>query len=112
MKTKNNMQLIGYLGKDPVIKQCKNGSMLAMLRLATHERMRNTTSDNTAENYKTIWHDITIWGEERIGRLANIMKGSHIMVEGKLEYRKFPDTQGHIRYYTRINAFSFTDLDR
>ena len=112
MKTKNNMQLIGYLGKDPVIKQCKNGSMLAMLRLATHERVQHTGSDDASETFKTIWHDIAIWGEERISRLANIMKGSHIMVEGKLEYRKFPDQRGHIRYHTRINAFSFTDLDR
>lgn len=45
MKTQNKTQLVGYLGNEPVIKECKNGNMLAMLRLATHDRIKSEDTD-------------------------------------------------------------------
>ena len=113
MKTKNWIQLIGYLGGDPEIKECKNGNTLAVFRLATDERLRRSDDENGTESkYKAVWHNIAVWGKDRIAMLDNVINGSHVMVEGKLEYHKYQKADGKMKYITEINAFLLTDLDR
>jgi single stranded DNA-binding protein len=107
MKTKSTTQLIGYLGTDPVIKKCSNGRLLATLRIATDTRIEK----GGAITYRPTWHNVAVWGE-LVNRLDNVIKGSHVLVEGSLEYQIYIDGSGHKRYVTEVNAHSFTDLDR
>ena len=103
-------QLIGYLGNDPIIRECKNGNRLAVLRLATDERIKKSAQG--AQEYKATWHSVAVWGPEQVIHLGNLMKGSHVLIEGKLEYQSYVDRKGIKRYVTEINAFLITDLDR
>lgn len=107
MKTKNRTQLIGYVGKEPAIRECKNGRKLAVLRLATDHRIKSEGD----KKYKPTWHNIAIWGD-LVEQLGNITTGSHILVEGRIEYQSYLDKNGQRRYVTEINTHSFTDLDR
>lgn len=112
MKTMNKTQLIGYLGNDPVIKEFETGNLLAHLRLATHHKAKSGSTDETP-TYITTWHSVTIWGRERVEKIINqFIKGSHVMVEGKLHYRTYTDKTGHKRYVTEINAHQLINLDR
>jgi len=112
MKTMNKTQLIGYLGKDPEIKEFPTGNMLATLRMATHRKIKNPP-DGNLDPYRTTWHTIKIWGRERIEKIVNqFMKGSHVMVEGTIEYRNYINKAGEKKYVTEINAYSLMNLDR
>lgn len=112
MKTMNKTQLIGYLGKDPEIREFTTGNMLAKLRLATHTKKRNPP-EGTEDPYHTTWHDIKIWGREKVEKIINqFIKGSHVMVEGKIEYRQYINKSGEKKSVTEINAYSLMNLDR
>lgn len=112
MKSMNKTQLIGYLGGDPIIKEFPSGNMLAILRMATHAKIKNPPSD-TDDPYRTTWHNIKVWGRDRIDNIKNhFIKGSHVLVEGTIEYRTFIDKEGNTRYFTDITAFSLMNLDR
>jgi single-strand DNA-binding protein len=108
----NKTQLIGYLGKDPEVKEFATGNMLATLRMATHTKMKNRP-EGTEDPYRTTWHTVKVWGRERIEKIVNhFIKGSHVMVEGTIEYRNYISKSGEKKYVTEINAYSLMNLDR
>lgn len=112
MKSMNKTQLIGYLGKDPEIKEFSTGNMLAKMRLATHTKMKNPPH-GIEHPFLTTWHDVNVWGRERIEKIMNqFIKGSHVLIEGKIEYRRYTGKNGEKKYVTEINAYSIMNLDR
>ena len=92
MNSLNRATLIGRLGKDPEIRRLENDNMVANLSIATSEKW---TDRNTGEKReKTEWHRVTVWG-----KLAGICeeyvhKGSLVLVEGKIETRKWQGKNG------------------
>lgn len=109
MKTRNKVELIGYLGKDPQAYTLPSGTIKVRLRLATHARMKK---ENGEFEWVSTWHDIVAWKEKADYVLNTFIKGSHILVNGKIAYRTYIDKNGITRYITEIIASSFTDLDR
>jgi single-strand DNA-binding protein len=110
MKSMNKVQLVGYLGKDPIIKQNENGSDRAILRLATD---RFYTPRQGAVKKFTEWHTVVVWGQSQVEKLKNyIMKGSHILVDGSIRYSTYSDITGQTRDVTEIHANYLVDLDR
>src|SRR5437868_2892761 len=109
MKTQNRVQLIGYVGKDPIIKTTSEGSKIAKIRLATDTFLKNETGKSVRV---TTWHDVVAWEKNAEQAGNNFIKGSHILVEGEILYRTYPDRAGHIRYVTEINAQTLMNLDR
>lgn len=109
MKTKNFVQLIGYLGDDPEIHNTPSGQTLGYLRVATdHYRKKE---DGTATTITT-WHDIKFWNKLAQQLPGNFIKGSHVLIEGEIQYRTFLDHVGHKRYITEIKAAKIVNLDR
>lgn len=109
MKTRNYVQLIGYLGEDPELQTTTSGQTLARLRLAT-DFYRKKEDGSTSR--KTTWHDVNAWNKLAQILPGNFVKGSHIMVEGEISYRTFLDHKGHKRYITEIKAAKILNLDR
>lgn len=109
MKTKNFVQLVGYLGNDPKIHMTNTGKTLGRLRLAT-DFYRKQEDGTTFK--KTTWHDVKAWDKLAETLPGQFMKGSHVMVEGIIEYRTFLDPIGHKRFVTEIKAISILNLDR
>ena len=106
----NSVQLIGYLGKDPVIKQRQNGLNLAILRLATD---RYAMASEGKKRKFTEWHTVMVWGQDQVEKLRNyLIKGSHIMVGGAIRYSTFSDNSGRVRDIVTIHASFLVDLDR
>lgn len=105
----NRVILIGYVGKELKPKILPDGSKRTSIRVATHYCRKSPTGN---KQYHSTWHDIIAW--DRIADFAerNFVKGSRILVEGFIEYRTFPDQNGHTRYITQIRAASFMNLDR
>jgi single-strand DNA-binding protein len=99
MKGVNKAVLIGYVGKEPEIKQLKHG-YVANIALATTETWRNRQT-GTNET-RTEWHRVVIYG-----KLVDIVaqyfrKGSQLYVEGKLKTRSWQNQQGQTQYTTEI----------
>ena len=110
MKSMNRVELIGYLGKDPVIYDYSNGNTLAILRLATHRIYQSREGKTVKE---TQWHTAKLWGKQQIDKLRNyLITGSHILVGGELEYRTFQGRDGQTRSMTMIRVNYLVDLDR
>lgn len=109
MKTQCFIQLVGYLGNDPVCKTTANGSLLVRLRLAT-DYYRRGNDENVIR--KVSWHNILAWDKLAEKIPGNYIKGSHVLVQGELCYRTYPDDRGHKYYITEIRAGKILNLDR
>ena len=107
MKWQNNVQLIGYLGKDPFFKILSPDRYYAVLRVATNNGFTKPNKQRI-----TMWHTVKIWGK-RPAYLQNcLMKGSHVLVDGKVVYKTFEDKSGILRNVTEIEAKHIMNLDR
>jgi single-strand DNA-binding protein len=95
------VQILGYLGADPEVRTFQNGSKVVNMRIATTEKWRDRNSNETRE--KTEWHQIAIFNEA-IGKVAEqyLRKGSHVLLTGQLETRKWQDKDGIDRWTTEV----------
>lgn len=98
----NRVTIAGHLGKDPEVRYTGAGKAVASLSVATTEKWKDR--DTGEQREKTEWHRVTVWGQpaEYIGKYAR--KGHALLVEGKLQTRKWQDRDGNDRYTTEIVA--------
>jgi single-strand DNA-binding protein len=108
MKTQNKVQLIGYVGKDPIISKTQKGKV-ARMSLATDSFFKNQNGKNVKI---TTWHEVIAWEKKAEEVENNFIKGSHMLVEGEIVYRTYLDLTGHTRYVTEITALTLMNLDR
>jgi single-strand DNA-binding protein len=101
---RNQVQLIGHLGKNPELKTFENDKTMVKFSLATNE---NYKDQNGEKQTITQWHNIIAWGKtaEHIHNMAQ--KGSEIAIQGKLTYRQYKDANGTDRYITEVVAQEF-----
>lgn len=98
---KNKVQLIGYVGSQPDIRNTENGKKLARFSVATNEIYRNAKGDKISE---TQWHNLVAWG--KVAELAEkyLGKGSEVAIEGKLINRSYTDKEGNKKYVTEVQV--------
>ncbi len=96
---KNKVQLIGYVGQDPEIKNFEGGKKLANFTLATNESYKNEKGEKIDQ---TEWHKIIAWGNLATIIEKYVLKGKEVLIEGKLTYRSFETKNGEKRYLTEI----------
>ena len=108
MASVNKVIIIGNVGRDPEIKYTQNNVPVANLSVATSDRWKDKSTGEWQE--KTEWHRVVAWRHlaEKIER--DVVKGTMVYVEGKLETRKWTDKDGNDKYTTEINAMYFTTI--
>jgi single-strand DNA-binding protein len=104
----NSVQLIGYVGTDPVISLAENGTKRAMIRVATH----SPYLDGNRKKWITTWHKVVAWASHADYAERSFLKGSHILVSGALSYQTVKDASGQQVPIAQINAHSLINLDR
>ncbi|HMP99943.1 MAG TPA: single-stranded DNA-binding protein [Cyclobacteriaceae bacterium] len=97
---KNNVQLIGRLGKNPEVKTFDSGKTLATFSVATNESYRNAKGEKVEE---TQWHNIVAWGKLAEVASKYLKKGSEVALQGKLIHRDY-ESNGVKKYITEINV--------
>lgn len=97
----NKVILIGRLGIDPELKYTAQGTPVTSFRIATNESYTDTTGKRIEQ---TEWHRIVAWQRQAENACQFLKKGSLILVEGRLQTRKWQDQQGNDRYTTEIVA--------
>lgn len=96
----NEVRLIGRLGKDPKIKSTANGRKVASLNVATWESYYN--EKKWEWETLTEWHDVVSWLDQKDTRMEKLKKGDLVLVSGKLQTRKWTDSQNNTRYTTEV----------
>ncbi len=106
----NKVILIGRIGQDPKLSYTTSGQAVANFSVATDEGYKDRNSGQKVE--KTEWHRIVAWRQtaEFVGKYLS--KGRLVLVEGKLQTRKWQDQNGQDRYTTEIQANNVQGLDR
>jgi single-strand DNA-binding protein len=95
----NKVILIGYVGKDPVIKDFETGK-LANFTLATTEK-GFTTRDGKDIPERTEWHMITASNGLAGVIEKHVHKGSQLYIEGKLKTRSW-EADGVTKHITEV----------
>lgn len=96
---RNNVQLIGNLGRNPEIKTLDNGKKVASFMIACNETFSDGDGKKT-EN--TQWFTVVAWDA-----LAGVVekythKGKQVAVNGKLSNRSWTDKEGRKHYVTEV----------
>ena len=97
----NKVILLGNLGRDPEVRNFRNGGKRANYSIATSENWKDRNTGERRE--RTEWHNVSITNEALV-RVAEqyLKKGSKVYVEGQLETRKWQDQAGNDRFTTEV----------
>lgn len=106
---RNQVQLIGNVGKDVELRSIANGSHVATFSLATNDYYKNTKGEKVQD---TQWHNIVIWGKQAELASKVLEKGTEVCVQGKLVHRSYETSKGDKRYITEIKASTFLKLTK
>ena len=97
----NQCTFIGNLGADPEVRSFQNGGKVCNLRLAVTEKWKDKTSGERKE--RTEWIQVAIFNDGLVGVAERYLhKGSKVLVQGKMQTRKWQDKDGNDRYSTEI----------
>ncbi|MEF2144375.1 MAG: single-stranded DNA-binding protein [Desulfovibrionaceae bacterium] len=105
----NKVILIGRLGQDPKLSYTQSGQAVANFTLATDEGYRDRQSGQKVD--RTEWHRVVAWRQAAEFCGNYLSKGRLVLVEGKLQTRKWQDQNGQDRYTTEIVANTVQGLD-
>lgn len=108
MSDYNKAIISGRLGADPEIRHTRGGSSVANFSVATSERFKDSQGE---PRERTEWHKIVAWG--KLAELCQkyLTKGRRVLVEGKLQTRKWEDRDGNTRHTTEIHAREVIFMD-
>ena len=96
---RNRVQLIGFIGKQPEIREFEGGKKMARFSLATNESYKNSKGEWETE---TNWHNLIAWGNTAGIIEKKLDKGSEVAIEGKLVSRSYTDKAGAKKYVTEV----------
>jgi len=98
----NKVILLGYVGKDPEVKEFENGKV-AKMTIATTEKGYKLKSGKEVPD-RTEWHNIMLWGGLAEVAEKFIKKGMQVYIEGKIQTRSWADKEGITHYITEVIA--------
>lgn len=96
----NSVNLQGRISSDIELKKTTNGKSVTSFSLAVQ---RNYKQDG---EYKTDFITVVAWGNTADFVERYFSKGSQIVISGRLEVRKWTDSNGNNRYSTEVIADS------
>ncbi|MCY4406783.1 MAG: single-stranded DNA-binding protein [Rhodospirillaceae bacterium] len=99
MLNMNRATLLGHAGRDPDVRDLKNGGKAATFPLATTGKWTDREG-RPAE--ATEWHRIVVYGAAVKAVETMLKKGDAVMVEGRIATRGFRDREGTDRTVTEI----------
>ena len=101
MDLRNNVQLIGHLGADPIVIEV-NKTKVANFSVAVNDYYKPKDSKEFVE--KTMWFNIVAWDKiaEKIEKKC--AKGTEVIISGKLENKSYTDKEGVKRIITEVRV--------
>jgi single-strand DNA-binding protein len=106
MSSVNKVILLGYIGKDPEVRETKAGNIVNLV-MATSEKY---TDKSGQKQENTEWHNLVVFGKLADVVSKYVKKGDKLYVEGSITTRKWEDKEGNTRYNTEIKVRDLTML--
>ncbi|MEV5054638.1 single-stranded DNA-binding protein [Agrobacterium radiobacter] len=101
MSDLNQITITGRLGADAELRRTQDGRPIANLRVAVSETWRDSNSGERKE--KTEWVTVVCFSEGLCKVIEQYTKkGSRVLIQGKLQTRKWQDQTGNDRYSTEL----------
>lgn len=97
----NKVFVLGRLTADPQLRSTTSGQQVASFGLATN---RVWYDKNKQKQEATEFHNIVVWGRQAEVASQFLIKGSLVLIEGRLQTRSWDDKQGQKRRTTEIIA--------
>jgi len=97
----NKVILVGRLARDPEVRYTQSGKAVASMTLAVNRRFsRSSDQQQTAD-----FIPIVAW--EKLAEICgnNLIKGSQILVEGRMQVRSYDAQDGTKRYVTEVIVY-------
>jgi single-strand DNA-binding protein len=98
----NKILLIGNVGQHPEFRTLRNGGRMVTINLATSKSWRNKQSGERYE--QTQWHRVVVYDAAAVDDVEKqgVKKGTKLLVEGEMAYRKYQDQQDQTRYIAEV----------
>ena len=90
-----NTTMAGNLTRDPEIRYTREGQPTASFGLAVNRRWQQRGSDEWEES--TSFFDVVCWRDLAENVALSLVKGSHVVVAGRLEQRTWENEDGDRR---------------
>jgi single-strand DNA-binding protein len=100
MTSFNKVILLGNLTRDPEVRYTPNGSAVASFAIAVNRKYKQ--GDETKEEVSYI--DIVVWGKQAESCGQYINKGDSVLIEGRLQQRRWETEDGQKRNKVEVVA--------
>jgi single-strand DNA-binding protein len=107
-KSVNKVELSGFAGMDPEVKDLNNGMRMIRFSLATSESYKDKNDEWVRT---TTWHNIVMWGKIAEKATDKIKKGTFVKLNGKIVCRQFTGKNGVKQNIVEVNAFAFETVE-
>jgi single-strand DNA-binding protein len=97
----NKLMIIGHLGRDPEMRYTPSGRPVTTFSVATSRSWHSADGERHEE---TEWFNVVAWGN--LAEICNqhLHKGQQVYVEGRLQTRRWEDTEGNKHFTTEVVA--------
>lgn len=100
----NRVILVGVIASNVEVRRFPSGGGVANLSIATSEHWQDKAG---LKKEFTTYHRVAVYQENMLDQLSHATKGTSVVIEGKLETRKFTDKSGVERYVTEVTVRPF-----
>lgn len=104
----NKVVMVGNLTRDPELKQVGNGQNVCRLSLASNRQYKNRQTGSTVQ--EVCYVDVTVWGPQADNCAQYLQKGRPVLVEGRLKFDSWKETDGKTRSKHSVVAESVVFL--
>ena len=108
MNSFNKVILLGNLTRDPEVRYIPSGTAVASFALAVNRRYKQGTETKDEVSYI----DIVVFGKQAENCGQYISKGDGILVEGRLQQRRWETEDGQKRSKVEVVAQSVTFMPK
>jgi len=97
----NKLMIIGHLGRDPEMRYTPSGKPVTTFSVATSRTWHSADGERHED---TEWFNVVAWGG--LAEICNqhLHKGMQVYVEGRLQTRRWEDTEGNKHFTTELVA--------
>lgn len=95
MASFNKIIMVGNLTRDPELKQVGSGANVCRFGIASNRQFRDRQSG--AANQEVCFVDVDVWGAQAEACKQYLQKGRPVLVEGRLKFDTWKDTDGQTR---------------
>lgn len=97
----NKVMIIGRLGRDPEMRYTPSGRPVTTFTVATDRTWNTADGERHSE---TEWFNIVAWGNLAEICKQHLAKGKLVYIEGRLQTRRWEDSEGNKRTSTEVIA--------